>query len=106
VSIVTDTAPFCMLPQPDMAFAHHRGIGPVGFQMAIAAPSRSPQKRRVCREKAAGVRDPRPLGAVMRSSAIAFEQTREVLPQRGHGLRGLVSRVHSDRASGARGADG
>jgi len=76
-----------VLPQRGMAFAPPSGVGlPGGSKMAMMAPPRGPQKRLLCRGKSVGGRDSRPLGSGMDSSGLA-SHTREVLAQRGRGLR-------------------
>jgi hypothetical protein len=54
-------------------------------------PRATPQKAAVSRENPARVRDSRPLGSGMGSSACS--QREQVLPQRGHGHRPLVAQL-------------
>jgi hypothetical protein len=68
--------------------------GQRGAANGIMAPS---QKDAHLQVKRAGAGDSRPLGAAMGSSRL-FLQTREVLPQRGHGLRGQAGMGADDGA--------
>jgi hypothetical protein len=52
--------------------------------MAIIAPSGGPLETAGYRRKAAGSRDPCPLGAAMGSSGFFHRGRKEVLPQTGH----------------------
>jgi hypothetical protein len=57
----------------------------------IVAPFLTPKKRLICREELPGVHDSRPLRQPCpRLPFCLLIQTREVLPQRGHGLRPLA----------------
>jgi hypothetical protein len=82
-----------------MGLAHHHGgasrsrggggCWPEGSAIGIMAPVVAPRKRPFAGEKVWGVSDSLPLGAELGSSASATltVEIREVLPQRGHGLR-------------------
>ena len=59
-----------------------KGRQPGGSAIAIMAPVAVPRKLPICREKSLGVRDSRPLGSGMDSSA--FSRRAQVLPRRGH----------------------
>jgi hypothetical protein len=79
-----------------MAFAPRSGVGLLGVQDGDHGPSARPVEKAGLQGKSSGVRDPRPLGAGMGSSAF-FSQTHEVLPRRGHGLRIPLRRRLPDR---------
>jgi len=81
-----------------MAFARNAAPGP-GAEGAMIAPSRGSLETALMQGKRCGVRDSRPLGAEMDSSASYFLHSREVLPQRVFLTRGSDSKgPHEVRA--------
>lgn len=97
-------APLSNLRQTHRPGAHTTTPG-WGQSCSLLSPSLSPKKVGICRQMTARDSDSRPLGAAMGSSAF-FLRPREVLPQRGHGVRRLLGGRRQTPTKSLRTAEG